>query len=144
MAAALFRARAERAGDTVRVESAGTWGVDGEGASPLAQDVMASRGIPLDSHIAQTVNREMLERADLIIVMTRNHRDALLAEFPFARPKIQMMSKLNGMEYDIADPYGKPRDAYVLCANDLEQLIDNGYPQILKWLASSPNPIPSA
>jgi protein-tyrosine phosphatase len=144
MAAALLRSRAKRAGDDILVESAGTWGVDGEPAAPFSRQVMANRDIPLDDHIARTVTRDMLERADLILVMTRSHRDALIAEFPFARSKIQLMSKLNGIEYDIADPYGKPLDAYILCANDLEQLIDRGYPQIQAWLALTPSSVPNA
>ena len=135
MAAALFQAQAQRAGDSYRVESAGTWGVDGEPASPFAAEVMAQRGLSLDAHIARTVTGEMLQKADLVIVMTRSHRDALAAEFPFARPKIRLMSQLSGIEYDIADPYGKPRSAYELCANDLEQLLDRGYPQLVNWLA---------
>ncbi len=134
MAEALFRARAERAGDSVNVESAGTWGMDGEPASAFARDVLAQRGISLDSHIARTVTREILERAAVVIVMTRSHRDALAAEFPLVRPKIHLMSQLNGIEYDIADPYGKPRAAYELCADDLAQLIETGYDRILRWL----------
>lgn len=135
MAAALFRARAEKMGDAVRTESAGTWGVDGQPASPFATDVLAGRGVSLEGHIARTVTREMLEHADLVIVMTRGHRDALLAEFPFARPKIRLMSQLNDLEYDIADPYGRPREAYEMCARDLEELLERGYPQIMQWLA---------
>lgn len=148
MAAALFQARAKRAGDSFHVESAGTWGVDGEPASPLAAEVMAERGLALDSHIARTVTREMLQQADVVIVMTRSHRDALAAEFPAARPKIHLMSQLSGIEYDIADPYGQPRRAYELCANDLEQLLERGYPQVANWLAASSalsdNPVPSS
>ncbi len=134
MAAALFRARAERAGFPVQVESAGTWGVDGEPASAFARAVLKERGISLEEHVARTVTREMLERADAIVVMTRNHRDALCAEFPFARPKIYLLSQLNDIEYDIADPYGKPRAAYELCAKDLEQLLETGYDKLLQWL----------
>lgn len=139
MAAALLRARAERAGDVLHVESAGTWGVDGAPASEMARAVMAERGISLDDHIARTVTREMLERADLVLAMTRNHRDALAAEFPLARPKLRLMSQVDGIEYDITDPYGKPRAAYELCAQDLEQLVERGYPQILQWLAPTPS-----
>jgi protein-tyrosine-phosphatase len=137
IAAALFRARAERMGDVVHVESAGTWGVDGQPAAALASDVLAERGISLDGHIARTVTREMLGQADLVIVMTRSHRDALIAEFPSERLKIRLMSELNGIEYDIADPYGRPREAYEMCAYDLEQLLERGYAQIMQWLAQT-------
>lgn len=137
MAAALFRARAKQVGDEVRVESAGTWGVDGQPASPYAGEVLAKRGLSLDGHIARTVTREMLEQADLVIVMTRSHRDALNAEFPFARSKIRLMSELGGIEYDIADPYGSPREAYEMCARDLEQLLERGYTNLMNQLAHS-------
>lgn len=141
MAAALFQARAERAGDPFRVESAGTWGVDGEPAAAFSREVMAERGLALDSHVARTVTGEMLKEADLVIVMTRSHREALTAEFPAARPKIRLMSQLNGLEYDIADPYGKPRSAYEMCANDLDLLLERGYAQILEWLGQSSAPV---
>lgn len=142
MAAALFQEHAKRAGDSFQVESAGTWGVDGEPASALAVEVMAERGLSLDAHIARTITREMLDRADLVIVMTRGHRDALAAEFHTARSKIHLMSQLNGIEYDIADPYGKPRSAYEICANDLDQLLHQGYGRILDWLGQSSAPVP--
>ena len=73
MAAALFRNRAETNGEEARflIESAGTWGVDGQSAAPHAEAVMAEHGLSLDGHIARTVSYEMIERADLVIVMTR-------------------------------------------------------------------------
>ncbi len=140
MAAALFQARAQREGTDVRAESAGTWGVDGQPASLFAQQVMQTRGISLDKHVARTVTREMLQAADLVIAMTRSQRDALVAEFPFVRSKLRLLSQVTGLEYDIADPYGKPREAYELCADDLAQLIERGYSQILAWLAPTPTP----
>ncbi len=137
MAAALLRAYAEQRGDALRVESAGTWGVEGEPASPLAQEVIAGRGLTLDGHVARTVTLELLLEADLIVVMTRSHRDALAAEFPEIRPKLHLMSELGGMQYDIADPYGRPLSAYETCATDLEQLIQRGYEQLQQWLSNS-------
>ncbi|MCC7163165.1 MAG: low molecular weight protein arginine phosphatase [Anaerolineae bacterium] len=144
MAAALFQAHAARAGDTFQVESAGTWGVDGEPAALHAIEVMQARGLSLAGHIARTVTREILERADLVLVMTRSHRDALAAEFPAARSRIRLMSQLNGIEYDIADPYGKPRSAYEMCANDLDHLFDRGYTEILRWLGEFSIPVPDS
>lgn len=143
MAAALFQSLAARAGDVIQVESAGTWGVDGQPASAMSKVVMAERGISLDSHVARTVDRQMLERASLVIVMTRSHRDALAAEFHLARPKIRLLSQVSEIEYDIADPYGKPLEAYRLCADDLEHLIERGYPKIIEWLFQAPAPVPN-
>lgn len=139
MAAALFHARTQALGQAARwrIESAGTWGVDGQPASELADVVMAERGISLGGHIARTVSAELLEAADLIIVMSRSHRDALTAEFPASRAKIHLISQLNGLEFDIADPYGKPLAAYEACADTLEQLIARGYERMTQWVESS-------
>lgn len=136
MAAAFLRARAEKSGDALRIESAGTWGVDGQGASPLAQQVMQQRGLSMDGHVARTITREMLDAADVILVMTRSHRDALAAEFPASRSKTYLASQLVGLDYDIADPYGGPREAYETCAFDLASLFERGYPRLQAWLAA--------
>lgn len=145
MAAALFRARAQALGEGARwrIESAGTWGVDGQPASSLANAVLAERGISLDGHIARTVDAELLESADLVIVMTRSHRDALIAEFPASRSKIHLFSQLNGLEFDIVDPYGKPLPAYEACADTLEQLIAHGYERVIHWVDSSATRVPN-
>lgn len=142
MAAALLRAHAHMLGDgdKYRIESAGTWGVNGQPASSNAQLTMQERGLSLDGHIARTVTRELVEQADLIIVMTRSHRDALSSEFPTTRRKLHLMSELGGLEYDISDPYGHSLQTYETCADDLTSLIERGYSQISDWLG----PIPGA
>lgn len=136
MAEALFRARAAQAGQESnwRIESAGTWGMDGQTAAPHAASVMSQRGLNLDKHIARTVTADLLRQADHVIVMTRSHRDALSAEFPFARSKIQLISKWNGAEYDVTDPYGQDLTAYESCAHTLEQLITQGYASASTWV----------
>lgn len=141
MAAALFCARAGRDGvaEQFEVTSAGTWGVEGEPAAPLAESVMAERGLSLAGHVARTVTCKMLDDADLVLVMTRSHREALAAEFPGVRPKVHLMAELAGMEYDISDPYGRPLDVYQTCAADLELLIDRGFARIGQWLGATPD-----
>lgn len=141
MAAALFRRQAARQGEAekYRVASAGTWGVDGQPASVHAQTVIREHGSTLDGHIARTVTPDLMQEADLIIVMTQSHRDALAAEFPRARSKIHLLSEFNGLEYDISDPYGKSFDAYQACAADLEQLIEQGYARVSIWLEGKPH-----
>ncbi|HZQ09022.1 MAG TPA: low molecular weight protein arginine phosphatase [Anaerolineae bacterium] len=141
MAAALFRAEAEKRGEQARfqVESAGTWGVDGSPAAPFAQTVMAECGLSLAEHIARTVSREMIDEAAVILVMTQSHREALATEFPEADTKLHLMSELVGLEYDISDPYGRSLEAYRLCADDLAQLIEQGYARVELWLTRMQN-----
>lgn len=140
MAAALLRARiiSDGKGDIYHIESAGTWGANGEPATAHAQEVMRARGLSLRDHRAQTITPEMVRQADLVLVMTRNHRDALAAEVSDARRKLHLFSELCGLEYDIPDPYGNSLETYAQCADALAQLIERGYSQIQYWLDSAP------
>lgn len=144
MAAALFRAQTIKYGEQeqFRVESAGTWGVDGQPATSDAETVMRQRNLTLAGHVARTVTEQLIRDADVIVVMTHSHRDGLTAEFPFSRGKIHLLTELKGLAYDIADPIGKPLNDYELCAANLQQLIEGGYPRFRQWLTSTPDPAP--
>jgi protein-tyrosine phosphatase len=79
MAEALLRHQlAERSVDA-HVHSAGLRLV-GEPASANGVDVMADRGLDMTSHRSRIVNRELLEEADLVLAMAREHlREAVVA-----------------------------------------------------------------
>ncbi len=141
MAAALFNARARRLGEENKfsARSAGTWALEEQPASGYALTVMAERGIDLSSHRGRMVTRAMLAEADVVIVMTRNQRDALIAEFPSFRRKFRLMSELVGRQYDIPDPYGSLLSDYASCANELERLIEDGYERIKSWITANPD-----
>ncbi len=132
MAAALLTAQAAKSGDGERydVSSAGTWAREGEPASSNAQTVMQRRGLSLRGHRGRTVSREMIDEADLVLVMTQNQRDSLRAEFPTARNKIRLLTELVGMQYDISDPYGNSLEEYEMCAGGLDSLIARGYARL--------------
>jgi protein-tyrosine-phosphatase len=141
MAAALFNARAARsgeAGDWV-ARSAGTWGLDDQPASAHAVTALAERGVDLTRHRAHTIEQEDLDQADVVVVMTRSHRDALAAEFPASRKKLHLMSELRGQIFDISDPYGGTLAEYQDCAQGLQALIDQGYNTIKAWVHGDSN-----
>ena len=137
MAAGLLRARLQADGraDEYRVLSAGTWTEAGRPASPYARQVMAERGLDISDHRAQEISPELVDAADLILVMTRAHREALVAEFPEAASRIYLLSEMIGKSYDIADPYSSSLTYYSYCADELETIIDQGYQRILKLAA---------
>jgi protein-tyrosine-phosphatase len=132
MAEVLLRQRVEKEGLTGwDVESAGSWTVDGEPASRYAIQLMTERGLDLTSHRSRRVNRHIMEQADLVLVMTQGHSEALRLEFPDLREKIYMLSEMrNGYRYDIDDPYGGPLAEYRACATTLVDLIDAGFERI--------------
>ena len=51
-------------------------------ATAEAQDVLAQRGIDMSHHRSKLFKAPMVEKADVIIVMTSAHKKALLYNFP--------------------------------------------------------------
>jgi protein-tyrosine-phosphatase len=122
-----------------QVESAGTWGAEGRPASAHAVAEMAERGIDLNAHRAHPVTRQMMVEADLVLVMTQNHAEALKTAFPHQAHKVYLLSEMIGKEYDIYDPYGSSRTEYASTAKELEGLIKGGYARIAALAEESAN-----
>jgi protein-tyrosine-phosphatase len=139
MAMALLQAKLARdeAHQEWAVESAGTWGGEGRPASAHAIAEMAERGIDLSSHLARPVTLEMVAEADLVLVMTQNHAEAVKMAFPDQAHKVYLLSEMIGRVYDIHDPYGSPRIEYTHTARELENLIDAGYARIVALVEES-------
>lgn len=140
IAAALFRRRLEQARSDWRewrIESAGTWGMDGEGASKNALAVMLRRGIDLSTHLARTVNEEMLQSFSLILTMEQGHKEALQIEFPQVAERVYMLSEMIGMYAQVDDPVGRPLPVYEETAEKIDQMLSRGMQRILE-LAGGP------
>ncbi|WP_460004946.1 arsenate reductase/protein-tyrosine-phosphatase family protein [Microbacterium xylanilyticum] len=77
--------RAKLAGLGVRVHSAGTHGLTGEGMTDLAREVAIAAGAePQDAaaHAARYLLDPMLAESDLILTMTREHRTHVVQMMP--------------------------------------------------------------
>jgi protein-tyrosine-phosphatase len=122
-----------------QVESAGTWGGEGRPASAHAVAEMAERGIDLSCHLARPVTREIVAEADLVLVMTQNHAEAIKTAFPDQARKVHRLSEMIGKEYDIYDPYGSSRMEYAYTAKELEGLVENGYQRIVALVEGETN-----
>ena len=133
MAEALLRRRLEDQGyeDWV-VESVGTWTDGGRPASLFAIQLMAANGFDLSSHQSQPINRERMEEADLVLVMTQHHAEALRMEFPEHVAKVFLLSEMvDGRRIDVEDPYGGTPEDYQVCLDPLSALIDRGSARII-------------
>ena len=133
MAEALLKRILAREGLTgYVVRSAGVWAANGRPASPYAIQVMAKRGMDISRHRAHSLTRADVEEADLILAMASEHVEVIETLLPQYRPKIHLLSEMAGRHDDIADPGGGPLYEYLQCADELEDLIERSYPQILK------------
>lgn len=96
MAEALARDWAEKAGvaDRVRVISAGIEAFPGEPAAAAAVAVLKEEGIDLSGHRARLLDRELVQDADVILTMTRRHKEKILHQVPEARGKVFVLKEL--------------------------------------------------
>jgi len=113
-----------------RVESAGTWALDGKPASKYSQKVMEKRGYNLTGHIARTVTADMLKQFDLILTMEPGQKEALQVEFPSVAQRVYMISEMEGKQDPVADPYGGPVEKYEETALLLDKIFANGMQRI--------------
>jgi len=141
MAEALLQARLDR--DEERrgwsVASAGTRAPEDRPSSAYAVAEMAERGLDIRAHRSQSVDAELMRTADLVLVMTRNHAEALSVAFPTEARKVHLISEMVGQSYDICDPYGGSRLEYAYTAQELEELIDGGYQRIVSLAEEAPH-----
>ena len=79
---------------TTTVASVGTIGWNGYPATPHAVAVLAERGIDLGAHISRKINRDDVERSDLIIAMTRKHGWAVAAHDPEAATRTFLLGEV--------------------------------------------------
>lgn len=104
--------------------SAGISAMAGGKASPEAVNVMTERGLDLASHESQPLGERLVRFADLMLTMTRGHREAILAQWPNAAGRTQVLCRDKS---DVADPIGGPIEAYRRCADQIDQ-------EIIAWL----------
>jgi len=140
MATALFRARVGQADESWRVESAGTWALEGEKAAEKVVQVLDSRGLEVSDHRSRLATRELLAEFDLILTMEQGHMEALKVEYPELSIRIHMLSEVIGQLFDIRDPMGGPLDEFEATAKEFELIFDKAYENILRLVKNSSQP----
>jgi len=139
MAQVLLRAELdERGAVDVTVESAGTGAWDGAPASEGAYLVSLEHGHDLSVHSARLLTRDLVQRADLILTMSRHHRARVeelggvgkahvLGEFAGRR----------GPNAEISDPFGADLDVYRDTFEELRALASTAVERIVRERAGA-------
>ncbi|KQW64149.1 low molecular weight protein-tyrosine-phosphatase [Variovorax sp. Root411] len=104
----------------LEVASAGVGALVGQPADPLARQLMAERGLDIESHRARQLTNLMCQQADLILVMDEEQRLLINQRHPLTRGKLFRLGEV--ARVDIPDPYRLGRPAF----EQALQLIDAG------------------
>ncbi len=136
IAEGLLRQRLAEAGlsNQIEVRSAGTFAQIGSPTSRPVVELLAQQGIDMREHRAQQVTPTLLDQADLILVMTEDHRRSIFYYGARYLPKVFLLSELSGAHEDILDPYGQDHNAYARVLNTIEAFINAGWEILLKRL----------
>ncbi|MBF0254687.1 MAG: low molecular weight protein arginine phosphatase [Candidatus Omnitrophica bacterium] len=114
----LFNLQASRAGLEVRAESAGTAGSSALTASEETVQLLRAEGADARSHVSRPISRDLIEKNDIILVMTEQHQEIILQYFPKSAHKIHKLTEFyNGPEaylkrVGVPDPVGRGMDFY--------------------------------
>jgi protein-tyrosine-phosphatase len=130
-AAFLERLLRERGFADWRIGSAGTWTASGQ---RLPDDVIRYGqllGVDLREHLTRRVSRDLLCEFDLILVMERGQKEALMTEFPDLGGRVYMLTELlEGAAFDIPDPVLFPSRREQLL-REMLSLIEQAFPRIV-------------
>jgi protein-tyrosine-phosphatase len=115
-----------------RVESAGVWAYGGAPATGHAQTVVAERGLDLSKHRSQSTSPQLVMQFDLFVVMEEAHRVELRTLFPGIANRLYTLRELAGESGDFDDPVGGDLKMYRDTAEELSDLINKAFTQILR------------
>ena len=101
----------------VLVSSAGIAALLGGRAAAEAVQCMTELSLELGDHETQPLTEPLVRHADAIYVMTRAHRENVVAQWPSAAERTQLLSADGA---DLADPVGGSVDRYRHCARQIE------------------------
>jgi protein-tyrosine phosphatase len=132
----------KRHGEVV-VESAGTYALDGSAASLEAIDIAAEDGVDIRGHVARSLTKRLVERADLILVMEPEHTDRLLADFPEAESKVHLLTLYGDPKGDrlgVPDPIGLGHETYRAAFRTIKKALRFAVPKILAMVPEGTEP----
>lgn len=113
------------------IASAGTWAEAGLPPLPQAIKFAESHGLDIGHVRSKEVNREMLEAATIVIVMTDSQREALVLDFPQVKKKVFLLSEVfEGLTYDIPDPIERLDETPEELGEEICKLITSGFTRI--------------
>ena len=114
----------------ISVSSAGLGAMVDYPADPTSQELMLERGIDLSNHKARQFTPELAFSSDLILTMDTEQQKQVETNLPSLRGRIHRLGKWG--DFDIPDPYKRPRVIFEQALVLIEQGVDEWYKSVWK------------
>ena len=117
------------------ISSAGVCAGNGFPASSNSVAAMREKGIDIAGHRSTHLSIEQIETADLLVTMTRGHRDAIVAIAPECAGKVFLLKSFGIAQSptDIYDPVGEALEVYRRVRDE----IDAALPDLILYMMES-------
>ena len=115
MAQGLFKNMLREKGiENVKVSSAGIAALPSFAIYGVLEKVLKEEDIEISNHKPTRVTPQIVKDADLILVMEKRHKEAILEMAPEVKNRVFLLKKFAGekKKLDIPDPIGQPEEAY--------------------------------
>jgi L-threonylcarbamoyladenylate synthase len=134
--------RRTRYRDLIRVNSAGTLGIEYGAAHQLAILAASEEGLDLSGHRPKGVNKKIMDEAEIVICMAVNHFDYLRKEFPDQRSKVILLKswkrEISLANPSVADPIGQSesvfRQTYREITIELKRILPYIFSEVKKFI----------
>lgn len=138
----LRRLLKEKNENSIEVRSAGLFTVEDRPAEPFAVDVCMEKGIDISEHRSTLLTTELVEWADVILVMEKSHLFYIQNLIPQAKEKTFLLGGfgISSSEKEIEDPIGQDIEAYRNCCETLEAEIQKILPKLLELAKTKEGP----
>ena len=85
-----------------------------------AAALLTQHGFNAENHKARQINQDLVNGADLILVMEKKHQQVLMKKYPEASGKVMLLGKWSNDE-EIPDPYKRSQEAFEHAYKLIEQ-----------------------
>lgn len=124
MAEALLNLVAKENEVCVEVKSAGIFALDGDRASRGAKLALRDRG-DLSKHRARTLDYDLMQWADLVLVMTQSQINRIIAQYDEFQDKVYLLHQFaSDIDKDVEDPFGGSFDLYKIVRDEIEEAVN--------------------
>jgi len=132
MAEGLMERELEKLGKNgIMVRSAGIRAIDGFSPTEETIEVMKENGMDVHLSRSQSLDEDLVNGSDLILVMENVHKNDIRARFPYASAKTHLLKEYksdvvptDSADAGIQDPIGMPLNYYRNCFKAIKAQIE--------------------
>jgi protein-tyrosine-phosphatase len=120
---------------SVKVESAGTLGINGNPATLHAITAAKEKGVDISNHSSKGVNEALVARANIVFAMEDHHKEFLERYFPKYKENVFLLRAFNlrgrkPKNLAIKDPIGEGLKTYRRVINQIDEELERILPRL--------------